>query len=103
MDDRLKAQDVVTCKLKDCEPMCVCQKIVWSIEFNPTLREAPTKTLCNTWLERKLIEDKCITKCISLSQNVLASAGADDFACFSAVAEIKAIESKPSPHELTVS
>ena len=24
--------------------MCVCQKIVWSIEFNPALRESPTKT-----------------------------------------------------------
>ena len=25
--------------------MCVCQKIVWSIEFNPALRESPTKTV----------------------------------------------------------
>ena len=49
-----------------------------------------------------MIEDKCVTKCISLSQNVLATAGSDDFACFTAVAEIKAIESKPAPHELTV-
>ena len=38
-------QDVVTCKLKECEPMCVCQKIVWSLEFNPALRESPTKTV----------------------------------------------------------
>jgi hypothetical protein len=32
--------------------MCVCQKIVWSIEFNPALRESPTKTVSKSVQER---------------------------------------------------
>ena len=26
--------DVITCDLKDCNYMCVCQKLVWTTDFN---------------------------------------------------------------------
>jgi hypothetical protein len=80
---------VITCKLKDCEPMCVCQKLVWELDMRPGLEKQPATTMCNEWAETKRMEDKCIPKCVALAHNVYAVAGADENICLSAVAEVR--------------
>ena len=81
--------DVITCKLKDCDHMCVCQKIVWELYMRPGLEKQPATTMCQEWAEGKRMEESCIPKCVALAHLVYAVAGTDENVCLSAVAEVR--------------
>eukprot|EP00946_MAST-07B_sp_MAST-7B-sp1_P005245 g5245.t1 len=92
----LTAVDVVTCKMKgnkdkkdDCNPSCVCQKMAWSLEFNPQLRTATKTTqICEMWLEGGLIDKTCTWVCAGIANNLYGSQGTDPDVCAQAEREL---------------
>lgn len=95
----LVAVDVVTCKMKgnkdkkdDCNPSCVCQKMAWSLEFNPQLRTATKTTqICELWLEAGLIDKKCVLICAGIANNLYGAQGTDPDVCAQAERELQQV------------
>ena len=48
-DDMPLHVDAVTCDMAECEPMCVCQKLLWSIDFRHPLSLGPGDNHCTHW------------------------------------------------------
>ena len=95
----LVAVDVVTCKMKgnkdkkdDCNPSCVCQKMAWTLEFNPQLRTATKTTqICELWMEGGLIDKTCAWVCAGIANNLYGSQGTDPDVCGQAERELKQV------------
>ena len=65
-----------------CLPTCVCQKLVWTLEFSPQLRtNTKTTKICEIWIENKLMDEKCMWTCASIANQVYASQGTDPDLC----------------------
>jgi hypothetical protein len=95
----LVAVDVVTCKMKgnkdkkdDCNPSCVCQKMAWTLEFNPQLRTATKTTqICELWMEGGLIDKTCAWVCAGIANNLYGSQGTDPDVCAQAERELNQV------------
>ena len=95
----LVAVDVVTCKMKgnkdkkdDCNPSCVCQKMAWTLEFNPQLRTATKTTqICELWMEGGLIDKTCAWICAGIANNLYGSQGTDPDVCGQAERELQQV------------
>ena len=65
-----------------CNPSCVCQKIVWTLEFSPQLRtNTKTTKICEIWADNKLIKEDCLYNCASIANQVYAAQGTDPDIC----------------------
>jgi hypothetical protein len=77
--------DVLTCSLKECNPMCVCQKILWAQDINfgqgmPTYNpSSPTDQICYKWSDEGQMKPDCEPICLAISQVVDAAAGTDPY------------------------
>eukprot|EP00944_MAST-04C_sp_MAST-4C-sp1_P002685 g2685.t1 len=85
--------DAVTCDMAECEPMCVCQKLLWSIDFRHPLSLGPGDNHCTHWRKSGALpdEDSCSSACSTLVQHVEAAAGRDPHVCLRAVKEVLAL------------
>ena len=78
-DDMPLHVDAVTCDMAECEPMCVCQKLLWSIDYRHPLSLGPGDNHCTHWRKSGALPDldTCSSACSTLVQHVEAAAGRD--------------------------
>ncbi len=96
-DDMPTHVDAVTCDMSECEPMCVCQKILWSIDYQHQNSLSPGDNHCTHWRKSSSLpdDDVCTTTCTMLVQHVEAAAGRDPHVCLRAVKEVMTLAAKP--------
>jgi len=79
--------DAVTCSIEDCALMCICQKLLWIIDYNHPDAALPTDEICVKWADSKLMAkdgkkgEECLTGCLVIAQFIDASAGRDPYIC----------------------
>lgn len=82
--------DAVTCSLEDCTLMCLCQKLLWIIDYNHPDAAEPTDQICVNWANKQkpkqLFPDgkkgeECLTGCLVIAQFIDAAAGRDPNIC----------------------
>ena len=97
-DDMPLHVDAVTCDMAECEPMCVCQKLLWSIDFRHPLSLGPGDNHCTHWRKSGALPDSdtCSSACSTLVQHVEAAAGRDPHVCLRAVKEVMALSKDAS-------
>ena len=98
-EEDLEPNDAITCKLAgnknpklDCWPMCVCQKFAWTLEFQPHLRQViKTTKICENWVEKEIMDSKCMVVCASIAHAVYGAQGTDPNVCQHAAHEIEMV------------
>jgi hypothetical protein len=98
-EEDLEPNDAITCKLAgnknkalDCWPMCVCQKFAWTLEFQPHLRqEIKTTKICENWVQKEIMEPKCMVVCASIAHAVYGAQGTDPNVCQHAAHEVEMV------------
>jgi hypothetical protein len=98
-EEDLEPNDAITCKLAgnkdpklDCWPMCVCQKFAWTLEFQPHLRqEIKTTKICENWVEKEIMDSKCMVVCASIAHAVYGAQGTDPNVCQHAAHEVEMV------------
>ena len=95
-DDMPVHVDAVTCDMSECEPMCLCQKILWSIDYRHPTSLGPGDQHCTHWRKSSSLpdSDECTSACSMLVQHVEAAAGRDPHVCLRAVKEVMEIAKK---------
>ena len=75
--------DAVTCSIEDCALMCICQKLLWIIDYNHPDAAEPTDQICVKWANTpKLMAkskkgEECLTGCLVIAQYIDAAGGRD--------------------------
>jgi hypothetical protein len=65
-----------------CNTSCICQKLVWTLEFNPMLRtNTKTTKICEIWMDNGLADKTCAYTCASIANSIYASQGTDPDVC----------------------
>ena len=79
--------DVVTCSIEDCSLMCICQKLLWIIDYNHPMASEPTDQICLKWADEKHMAsdgakaEECLTGCLVIAQFIDGAAGRDPYIC----------------------
>ena len=78
--------DAITCSIEDCALMCICQKLLWIIDYNHPDAALPTDEICLKWADSKLMAkdakgEECLTGCLVIAQFIDAAAGRDPYIC----------------------
>ena len=78
--------DAVTCSIEDCALMCICQKLLWIVDYNHPDAALPTDEICVKWADQKLMAkdakgEECLTGCLVIAQFIDAAAGRDPYIC----------------------
>ena len=79
--------DVVTCDVRACNHMCVCQKLVWFLDFNHPKDDWPMSMVCNKWIAEHKMFPGCGPPCLAMAQMIDAAMGTDPYVCQRAVME----------------
>jgi hypothetical protein len=82
--------DAVTCSMEECEPMCLCQKLLWVIDYNHPDAAMPTDSICVKWADEGHMKEgqpgeTCLLGCLTIAQFIDAAAGRDPYICQRAV------------------
>ena len=64
--------DAVTCSIEDCALMCICQKLLWIVDYNHPDAALPTDEICVKWADQKLMAkdakgEECLTGCLVIA------------------------------------
>ena len=62
--------------------MCVCQKLLWEVDYNHPNAAEPIDNICVRWKnEKHLKDDECLAACIVVGQYIDGAAGRDPYVC----------------------
>ena len=66
--------------------MCICQKLLWIVDYNHPDAAGPTDQICVKWSDSKLMTtgkkgEECLTACLVVAQYIDAAAGRDPNIC----------------------
>ena len=89
--------DAVTCSMEECEPMCLCQKLLWVIDYNHPDAAMPTDSICVKWADEGNMKEgqageTCLLGCLTIAQFIDAAAGRDPYICQRAVDAVTRLE-----------
>ena len=97
LEDEPTYKGVVACDMTDAcgtkDYMCICQKLMWAIDYNHPILGASNDEICKKWKkDGKITDTKCETKCIMMQQHIDGAGGTDPYVCFKAIEECKQVE-----------
>ena len=66
--------------------MCLCQKLLWTIDYNHPDAAMPTDDICVKWADEghfkpKMPGETCLLACLTVAQFIDAAAGRDPYIC----------------------